>query len=43
VLSTPYFYVWLNVFVSLIIGCVFELLSSVITGAVTPKGEEASR
>lgn len=40
VLSTPYGYVWLNVLVTLFIGCVMGLLTSTITSAISPSPAE---
>ena len=43
VLSTPYGYVWLNILVTLFLGIIMGLLSTTITGAITPTpAEEAA-
>jgi hypothetical protein len=40
VLSTPYGYVWLNILVTLFLGIIMGLLSTTITGAITPTPAE---
>ncbi|MCY7395988.1 MAG: hypothetical protein LH468_07530 [Nocardioides sp.] len=42
VISTPFVFVWLNITVSLLCGCLLGLLSVKLTGMITPKADTAA-